>query len=199
MTTTIFLHDASTLRVSFPYSVGAVDAIKGIGGAAWDKPSKTWRVPLAKFDAPLRAFGDDCAVAPEVYMAAAPVLPVEHFAATCAQAGVALRIEGGRVVGSGGCWTPVLQAEIDKRAVQLRRLIEAGWKPPVSVPLPAPVQPPTLDRITRMDHLMAAGERNAQAAASRNEGYRADALRRRVTGKATQASLLEGEGDNGAD
>ena len=55
------------------------------------------------------------------------------------------------------------------------------------------------DDLVEQVGVMAAGERNAQAAASRNEGYRADALRRRVTGKATQASLLEGEGDNGAD
>ena len=190
MTTTIFLHDAGTLRISFPWSQSAVDAIKGVGGATWDAASKTWRVPLAKLDALLRVFGDDCAVAPEVFMAASPKLPAENFAETCAAAGVSLRIEGPRIVGSGGCWTPLLQAEIDKRADSLRRLLAGGWTPPVSAPLPAAVEPAALDRITRMDHVMAAGERNAQAAAARQEGYRAEALRRRLQAKPAQAELF---------
>jgi len=37
-------------------------------------------------------------------------------------------LEEARVVGSGGCWTPLLQAEIDRRAAQLRRLIEQKGK-----------------------------------------------------------------------
>ena len=124
MTTTIFLHDAATLRVSFPYSAERVAAIKSVGGAHFDASSKTWRVPLAKLDALLAALGDDCAVAPEVFLAASPKLPVENFAETCVAAGVTLRVEGERVLGSGGCWTPLLQAEIDKRADPLRRLLE---------------------------------------------------------------------------
>ena len=191
MTTTIFLHDAATLRVSFPYSAAAVEAVKGVGGATWAAASKTWRVPLAKLDALLRVFGDDCAVAPEVFMAASPKLPAENFAETCAAAGVSLRIEGPRIVGSGGCWTPLLQAEIDKRADPLRRLLTGGWMPPVSAPLPAAAaEPVSLDRITRMDHVMAAGERNARAKAEREEGYRAEALRRRFGGKAASADLF---------
>ena len=197
MTTTIFLHDAATLRVSFPYSAAAVEAVKGVGGATWDAASKTWRVPLTKLDALLRVFGDDCAVAPEVFLAASSKLPAENFAETCAAAGVSLRIEGGRVVGSGGCWTPLLQAEIDRRAVPLLRLLEGGWKPPVSAPLPVAPEPVTLDRITRMDHVVAGGERNAQAQAQRQEGYRAAALRKRMQGAShaatTQAGLFEEE------
>ena len=88
MTTTIFLHNAFTLRLSFPYSAATVAAIKTVEDAAWDAASKTWRVPLVRLDALLRVFGDDCAVAPEAAMAAAPTLPIEHFAQTCASAGV---------------------------------------------------------------------------------------------------------------
>ena len=179
MTTTIFLHDAHTLRVSFPWSQAAVDAIKSIGGATFDKHSRTWRAPVAKLDAILRIFGDDAAVAPEVAMSAAPKLPVQNFAETCAAAGVTLRIEGERVTGSGGCWTPVLQAEIDKRAVQLRRLIESGWQPPQPAAAPAPApQPATLDRITHMDRVLAEGERNAIA----NEARKALLVERRRRG-----------------
>ena len=91
----------------------------------------------------------------------------------------------------------LLQAEIDRRAAQLRRLLGAGWKPPVSAPLPVAPEPPALDRITRMDHIMAAGERNAQAQAQRQEGYRAAALRNRIQGAShaatEQAGLFEEE------
>lgn len=96
---TIFLHDARTLRVSFSYSVEAVAAIKTVPGAHWDAPSKTWRVPLARLDVLLAVFGDDAAAAPEVFMVASPRLPIENFADTLAQGGVALRIEGERVQG----------------------------------------------------------------------------------------------------
>ena len=161
MTTTIFLHNAFTLRLSFPYSAATVAAIKTVEDAAWDAASKTWRVPLVRLDALLRVFGDDCAVAPEAAMAAAPTLPIEHFAQTCASAGVNLRIEGDRAQGSGGCWTPLLQAEIDRRAVPLRRLLQGGWQPPrpLAPPPPAPV-PASYDHITHLDRVMAAGEVN---------------------------------------
>jgi hypothetical protein len=46
VSTTIFLHDEGTLRISFPYSQTAVDAMKTVAGATWDKASKTWRAPL---------------------------------------------------------------------------------------------------------------------------------------------------------
>ena len=169
MTTTIFLHDAHTLRVSFPWSQAAVDAIKSVGGATFDAASKTWRAPVAKLDAILRVFGDDAAVAPEVFMAASPKRPIEHFAETCAAAGVTLRVEGVRVIGSGGCWTPVLQTEIDARAVQLRRLIEGGWQPPVTLaPAPAPVVT-DYSLITHLDRVLAEGERNAIANEARKQ------------------------------
>ena len=195
MTTTIFLHDPATLRVSFPYSVAAVDAVKGVGGATWDTASKTWRVPLAKLDALLRVFGDDCAVAPEVFMAASPKLPAQNFAETCAAGGVSLRVEGERVLGSGGCWTPLLQTEIDRRAVQLRRLIESGWQAPQSAPAPAAPQPATLDKITHMDYVLAAGERNAAANEARKEAQAERQRRawRRQTEQAIDAQLgIEG-------
>lgn len=118
--TTIFLYDARTLRVSFPYSVEAVAAIKQVSGARWNAAAKVWLVPLARLDVLLAVLGDDDAAAPEVFMAASPRLPIENFADTLAQGGVALRIEGERVQGSGGCWTPLLQAEIDKRAAAIR-------------------------------------------------------------------------------
>ena len=204
MTATIFLHDAATLRVSFLYSVAAVAAIKAIGDARWDPASRTWRVPLERLDAVLSIFGDSAAVAPEVAMAASaeqqealeprrPATPEQRivfFAETCAWAGVALRIEGSRVVGSGGAWTPVLQAEIDKRAVPLRRLIASGWQAPQTVaPLPAPV-PADLSLITHMDRVMAAGEANARKNAERAEGYKEAAKRARFAAM-RQESLLE--------
>lgn len=172
--TTIFLHDATTLRVSFLYSKESVAAIKGIGGARWHPESKTWRVPLERLDALLAAFGDSAALAPEVVLAAEaeqqevaeprrPATPEQRivfFAQTCAWAGVVLRIEGARVVGSGGCWTPVLQREIDARAADLRRLLEGGWQPPVTIAPPAPVAPASLDLITDFDRHAAVWEGN---------------------------------------
>lgn len=183
MTTTIFLHDAATLRVSFPYSPPAVDAIKQIGGARWHPESRTWRVPLERLDALLSVFGDSAALAPEVVLAAEaeqqevieprkPATPEQrlgYFMDTLVWAGVSLRVEGQRVQGSGGCWTPILQAEIDKRADQLRRLLESGWQAPVSTPPPVAPEPASLDLITRMDYVLAAGERNALATEARRQ------------------------------
>ena len=126
MTTTIFLHDEGTLRISFPYSQTAVDAMKTVEGATFGKASRTWRTPLAKLDAVLRVF-PDAAMAPEVALAGPAKLPIEHFAETCAAAGVTLTVNGALVQGSGGAWTQILQAEIDKRAVALIRLIRSGW------------------------------------------------------------------------
>ncbi len=183
MSTTIFLHDAHTLRINFPYDPAAVDAIKTVAGATWDKVAKVWYVPVSKLDGVLRIFGDDAAVAPEVFMAAAPKLLVEHFAETCAAAGVALRVEGERVIGSGGCWTLVLQAEIDKRAAPLRRLLESGWQAPMSVPPPVAPVPASLDRITRMDHVLAKGETNAR----HNEARKAMLAERQQRGRRNRA------------
>ena len=179
MTTSIFLHDAHTLRVSFPYSTASVDAIKTVSGATWDKAAKVWLVPVAKLDALLRVFGDDCAVAPEAAMAAAPTLPVEHFAATCAAAGVSLRIEGERVQGHGGAWTPLLQAEIDARAVQLRRLLEGGWQAPHAAPPPAAPEPASFDQIAHLDRVIAKGEQNALANEARKQEMIEGARRRK--------------------
>ena len=125
--TTIFLHDEGTLRISFPYSQANVDAMKTVDGATWDKASKTWKAPIAKLDAVLRVF-PGAAMAPEVALAGPAKLPIQHFAETCAAAGVTLTVNGAQVQGSGGAWTPVLQAEIDKRAAALRLAGELGKK-----------------------------------------------------------------------
>jgi hypothetical protein len=179
VTTTIFLADPHTLRVSFPYSAAAVDAIKTVGGATGDKAAKFWRVPVSGLDAVLRIFGDDCAVAPEAAMAASPTLPIEHFADTCAAAGVTLRIEGSRVIGRGGCWTPVLQAEIDKRAAALRNLLASGWQPAKLPPPPEPVAPASYDHITHLDRVMAAGESNWLSNEARKQDMIEGAKRRK--------------------
>lgn len=195
MTTTIFLHDAATLRISFPYSQTAVDAMKTVEGATFDKASRTWRTPLAKLDAVLRVF-PDAAMAPEVALAASPVLPIQHFAETCAAAGVTLTVNGALVQGSGGAWTQILQAEIDKRATQLIRLLRSGWQPPVAMEVrPAPV-PDTFDHITELDRVMARGEHRWQEAAEREDGYKEAAKRARFerAARAVQASFFEQEG-----
>ncbi len=192
---TIFLHDEYTLRISFPYSQTAVDAVKTVDGATWDKASKTWRAPLAKLDAVLRAF-PDAAMAPEVALAGPAKLPIEHFAETCAAAGVTLAIHGARVLGSGGAWTQILQAEIDKRAVALIRLLRSGWQPPVPMDVrPAPV-PETFDHITELDRVMARGEHRWREKAEQEEGYKQAAKRARFERnvKAAQASFFEQEG-----
>jgi len=210
MTTTIFLADAKTLRISFPYSPASVEAIKKIDGARWDPQGHIWRVPLDRLDAALAIFGDSAAVAPEVFMAAdatpqevitpkAPLTPeqrLENFMLTLVWAGVTLTVNGARVQGSGGAWTQILQAEIDKRATQLIRLIASGWQPPVAMAVrPAPV-PETLDRITELDRLMARGEHRWREAAEREEGYKQAAKRARFerAARAAQASFFEQEG-----
>lgn len=193
--TTIFLHDEGTLRVSFTYSQTAVDAMKTVNGATWDKASKTWRAPLAKLDAILRIF-PDAALAPEVALAGPPVLPIQHFAETCAAAGVTLTVNGAQVRGSGGAWTQILQAEIDKRATQLIRLIASGWQPPAAMAVrPAPV-PETFEHITELDRVMARGEHRWKEAAEREEGYKQAAKRARFerAARAAQASFFEQEG-----
>ena len=195
MTTTIFLHDEGTLRISFPYSQTAVDSIKTVDGATWDKASKTWRAPLAALDKVLRVF-PDAAMAPEVALAGPPVLPIQHFAETCAAAGVTLTVNGALVQGSGGAWTQILQAEIDKRAVALIRLIRSGWQPPVAMEVrPAPV-PETFDHITELDRVMARGEHRWREAVEREEGYKEAAKRARFerAARAVQASMFEQEG-----
>ena len=193
--TTIFLHDAATLRISFPYSQTAVDAMKTVEGATWDKASKTWRAPLGALDKVLRVF-PDAALAPEVALAGPPVLPIQHFAETCAAAGVTLTVNGAQVRGSGGAWTQILQAEIDKRAVALIRLIRSGWQPPVAMEVrPAPV-PETFEHISELDRVMARGEHRWQEAAEREEGYKQAAKRARFerAARAVQASMFEQEG-----
>ena len=193
--TTIFLHDEGTLRISFPYSQTAVDAMKSIDGATWDKASKTWRAPIAKLDAVLRVF-PDAALAHEVALAGPAKLPIEHFADTCAAAGVTLTVHGTHVQGSGGAWTQMLQAEIDKRATQLIRLIASGWQPPVPREVrPAPV-PDNYDHITELDRVMARGEHRWREAAEREEGYKQAAKRARFerAARAAQASFFEQEG-----
>lgn len=195
MTTTIFLQDAATLRISFPYSQTAVDAMKTVEGATFDKASRTWRTPLAKLDAVLQVF-PDAAMAPEVALAASPVLPIQHFAETCAAAGVTLTVNGALVQGSGGAWTQILQAEIDKRATQLIRLLRSGWQPPVAMEVrPAPV-PDTFDHITELDRVIARGEHRWQEAAEREDGYKEAAKRARFerAARAVQASFFEQEG-----
>ena len=195
MSTTIFLHDEGTLRISFPYSQTAVDAMKTVDGATWDKASKTWKAPIAKLDAVLRVF-PDAALAPEVALAGPAKLPIEHFAETCAAAGVTLTVNGAQVQGSGGAWTQILQAEIDKRATQLIRLIASGWQPPVPREVrPAPV-PETFEHITELDRVMARGEHRWREAAEREEGYKEAAKRARFerAARAAQASFFEQEG-----
>ena len=177
MTTTIFLHDEGTLRISFPHSETAVAAIKTVDGAIFDKLSRTWRAPLAKLDAILRVF-PDAAMAPEVALAGPAKLPIEHFAETCAAASVTLTVDGAQVRGSGGAWTQILQAEIDKRATQLIRLIRSGWQPPVPLEVdPAPV-PDNYDLIADFDRSAATFEGNWRRSAERKEEI-AEAGRRR--------------------
>lgn len=194
MSTTIFLHDEYTLRISFPYSQTAVDAVKTVDGATWDKASKTWRAPLAKLDAVLRAF-PDAAMAPEVALAGPTKLPIEHFAETCAAAGVTLTVSGAQVLGSGGAWTQILQAEIDKRATALIRLLRSGWQPPVPMEVrPAPV-PENYDLITDFDRGAAKWEKNWLAKEAKVEGYKAAAQRRRWhSDKGEQMGMFEQEG-----
>jgi hypothetical protein len=181
-TVTVFLADPNTLRVSFGYDAALVDAIKTIEGATFDRPSKTWRLPLRKLDKLLAVVGDVAAVAPEVFLAASPVLPVEHFANTCAMGHVVLTVVGDKVQGSGGAWTPVLQAEIDKRASQLRRLLASGWQPYTPDPVLAPPEPrpvEELTHVTAVDVLIATHEGNWRKREDQKEGARADAKRRR--------------------
>ena len=194
MTTTIFLHDEGTLRISFPYSQTAVDAMKTVDGATFDKASRTWRAPLAKLDAVLRSF-PDAAMAPEVALAGPAKLPIEHFAETCAAAGVTLTVNGAQVRGSGGAWTQILQAEIDKRATQLIRLITSGWKPPVAREVrPAPV-PENYDLITDFDRGAAKWEKGWLDKQAKVEGYKAAAQRRRWhSDKGEQMGMFEQEG-----
>ena len=191
---TIFLNDDQTLRISFAYSLEAVEKMKTVDGATWDKASKTWRAPLGQLDKVLRVF-PDAALAPEVALAGPPVLPIQHFAETCAAAGVTLTINGAQVRGSGGAWTQILQAEIDKRATQLIRLIASGWQPPAAMEVrPAPV-PENYDLITDFDRGAAVWEKNWQVKQDKVDGYKAAAQRRRWhSDKGEQLGMFEQEG-----
>jgi len=191
---TIFLHDEYTLRISFPYLQAAVDAMKTVDGATWDKLSKTWRAPLGQLDKVLRVF-PHAAMAPEVALAGPAKLPIQHFAETCAAAGVTLTVNGAHVRGSGGAWTQILQAEIDKRATQLIRLLRSGWQPPVPMEVrPAPV-PETFDLITDFDRGAAKWEKGWLDKQAKVEGYKAAAQRRRWHGdKGEQMGMFEQEG-----
>lgn len=162
---TIFLVDGGDeerqeIRISLPYSITDNAKLNGVKGAYWHSESNCWRAPLHRLDAVLALFGDNAAVAPEVFLAAEPRLPVEHFADTCAAAYVKLEIVGEGVVGSGGAWTPVLQREIDRRAVALTRLIKSGWRPAQPAPVAPPPKPASYDQIQHLDRVMAKGEPN---------------------------------------
>ena len=181
-TVTVFLADPNTLRVSFGYDAALVEAIKTIEGATFDRPSKTWRLPLRKLDKLLAVVGAVAAVAPEVFLAASPTLPVEHFANTCTMGHVTLAVVGDRVQGSGGAWTPVLQAEIDKRAAALRWLLASGWQPYTPDPVLAPPEPrpvEELTHVTAVDVLIATHESNWRKREDQKEGAKAEAKRRR--------------------
>ena len=168
--------------------------MKTVDGATWDKASKTWRAPIGALDKVLRVF-PDAAMAPEVALAASPILPIQHFAETCVAAGVTLTVNGAQVRGSGGAWTQILQAEIDKRATQLISLIASGWRPPVPREVrPAPV-PETFDLITDFDRSAAKFEANWRKSAERKTEIAEAARRRRYRGtlKAIDKQLgLEG-------
>ena len=208
--TTIFLHDEGTLRISFPYSAASVEAIKKIDGARWDAASRTWRTPLERLDAVLSIFGDSAALAPEVVFAASadlpqiaaqPVKPVDplakakNFVMTCCEAGVTLTVQGNRVIGSGGCWTPILQKEIDKRADLLRHLFASGWQQPVPMGIRPAQVPDNYDLITDFDRSAAKWEKNWRAKEAQKEGYKAAAQRRRWhSDKGEQMGMFEQEG-----
>ena len=191
---TIFLNDDQSLRISFAYSLEAVERMKTVDGATWDKGSKTWRAPLGALDKVLRVF-PDAAMAPEVALAGPAKLPIEHFAETCAAAGVTLTVNGAQVRGSGGAWTQILQAEIDRRATQLIRLIASGWQPPAAMEVrPAPV-PENYDLITDFDRGAAVWEKNWQVKQDKVDGYKAAAQRRRWhSDKGEQLGMFEQEG-----
>ena len=123
------------------------------------------------------------------------ILPIQHFAETCAAAGVALTVLGNRVQGSGGAWTQILQAEIDKRATQLIRLIASGWQPPVALAVrPAPV-PENYDLINDFDRSAAKWEKGWLDKQAKVEGYKAAAQRRRWhSDKGEQMGMFEQEG-----
>ena len=190
---TIFLNDDQSLRISFAYSLEAVERMKTVDGATWDKGSKTWRAPLGALDKVLRVF-PDAAMAPEVALAGPAKLPIEHFAETCAAAGVTLTVNGAQVRGSGGAWTQILQAGIDKRAVALIRLLRSGWQPPVAMEVrPAPA-PENLDLITDFDRHAAVWGENWRKHEQEKQDYITAAKRRRHERMLRQASMFEQEG-----
>jgi hypothetical protein len=106
-----------------------------------------------------------------------------------------LSINGAQVLGSGGAWTQILQAEIDKRATQLIRLLRSGWQPPVPMAVrPAPV-PENYDLITDFDRGAAKWEKGWLDKQAKVEGYKAAAQRRRWhSDKGEQMGMFEQEG-----
>ncbi|PIE22943.1 MAG: exodeoxyribonuclease VII large subunit [Planctomycetota bacterium] len=48
--------DGSCLLVSFPYREDLVELVRNVPGRRWDKPSKTWRVPLDQAEATVKIF-----------------------------------------------------------------------------------------------------------------------------------------------
>jgi hypothetical protein len=48
--------DGSCLLVSFPYREDLVELVRNIPGRRWDKPSKTWRVPLDQAESVVKIF-----------------------------------------------------------------------------------------------------------------------------------------------
>lgn len=192
---TVLLQKDGNLRVSLPYSKENTTAIHWVAGVdqksvKWQEASKTWRVSIDRLDALLSIFGDIAEVAPNVFMAARPSLPVERFADMCAAGFVTLVVVGDHVHGFGGCWDTVLQDAIDAREVQLVRLLASGWQPPVVVAHVTPPAPANYDLLGELDYVMARGEHRWYEAAERKARIVEEAKQRRVKDQPLQPALL---------
>ena len=138
MTTTIHLHDDTTLIVQFPYSALTVQRIKALppGTRAWDGDLKAWLVPVIMFEELVKLL-PYCEVHPDVWEAVYPshgrrLAEAQRFWQGIAWSGVRLVRDGARLVAQHDRADPAdlaaLQKQIDARRDALMSLWEAGLR-----------------------------------------------------------------------
>lgn len=126
----VTLRDSKTMACAFPYALGTVARIKTLPDRRFDKDTKAWLVPVRDFERVLTLFPDasiDVPVWAAVYPSNEMLMgKALTFCRNLTAMGVSLVHAGANIVAVGEIATPVLQAEVDKRAEWIGRLMARG-------------------------------------------------------------------------
>lgn len=156
----ITLASLTTIRLEFPYNPDAVAFVKALPGAEWDKPSKTWAVPLFHLGRIVARYARIVEIDYDVLAARDDLWRrwVEQYNAC----GVRFELVGGAVVALGDGVSPEFQKHVAARSTLI-----APWlgSQVVSRPVITPLQPSFLEP-SQADGLLM---RSIKSAAKREE------------------------------